>query len=70
MAGKIALVDYNKCCPDQCENGVCRAVKACPFKLIKQEAPHEIPMTAPFSCKGCGLCATACYSKAIIVTRS
>jgi translation initiation factor RLI1 len=69
MPGKIALVDYNKCLPDKCDNGICAAALACSHKLLKQEAPYEIPMTAPSVCQGCGDCVRACHLKAIKIAR-
>jgi translation initiation factor RLI1 len=67
MPGKMALINFNKCHPQQCEAGSCAAAPACPRKLLTQEAPYEIPMTDPFSCRGCGECATACPLRAIAV---
>jgi translation initiation factor RLI1 len=69
MPSKIALVDYNKCHPDKCENGTCRAAQACRYRLLKQERLFEIPMADPFICRGCGDCVRACPMKAIEVTR-
>ncbi len=69
MPGKIALINFAECHPDQCENGVCVAVAACSHKLLKQEAPFEIPMTDPAICQGCGDCARACPLKAIKIVR-
>lgn len=67
MPGKVALVDYTKCDPSRCEGGVCAAVKACPRKLVTQEAPYEAPMTDGFPCRACGDCAESCPVKAIQV---
>ena len=70
MSGKMALVDFDKCRPEKCNGGLCAAAAACPRKLLKQEAPNEIPMTNPSLCRGCGDCARACPAKAIkIVTQ-
>ena len=69
MAEKMALVDFPKCHPEQCQDGVYLAAEACPRKLIKQEHPGEIPMTNPSLCQACGDCVRACPMKAIrIVT--
>jgi len=65
MPKKIALVVYDRCQPGKCEKGICLAVQACKHKLLKQEAPYEIPMTEPSICQGCGDCAKACPLKAI-----
>ena len=70
MPSKMALVDFDKCNPELCDSGLCAASQACPQKLLKQEAPGEIPMTDPSLCRGCGTCARACPAKAIrIVTQ-
>jgi len=69
MASKMALLDYNQCHPERCDSGVCLAALACTHKLLKQEAPYEIPMPNPSLCQGCGDCVRACPLKAIrIVT--
>lgn len=65
MPGKIALVTFDKCHPEKCRSGICMAAQACPRKILKQEAPYEIPMTNPMTCRGCGDCARACPAKAI-----
>jgi translation initiation factor RLI1 len=65
MANKIALVNYNKCVPKNCESGVCSASRVCRYKLIKQENAYEAPMTDPMICRGCGDCVRACPWKAI-----
>jgi translation initiation factor RLI1 len=69
MASKMALLDYNQCHPDKCDSGICAAALACTHKLLKQEAPYEIPMPNSSLCQGCGDCVRACPLKAIrIVT--
>ncbi len=65
MAMKAALVDFNKCFPENCPSGVCAAALACPRKLLQQEAHYEIPMPDPSLCQGCGDCVRACPSRAI-----
>ena len=69
MPGKMALVNFDKCHPEECDSGRCAAVLACPHKLLKQEAPYESPMTDPAICRGCGDCARACPLKAIQIWR-
>jgi translation initiation factor RLI1 len=69
MPGKIALVDFNKCHPDRCESGVCKAAGVCRYKLLKQEKPYEIPIADPFICRGCGDCARACPFQAILIEK-
>ena len=60
----IAVVEYEKCQPDQCENGICVAVLACPTETLKQEAPYEVPYLLGL-CRGRAQCAQACPLKAI-----
>ncbi len=69
MPNKTALVDYNRCQPEKCEGGLCKAAQACRYKLLKQEKLSEIPMTDPFICRGCGDCVRACPQKAIEIAR-
>ena len=65
MPGKMALVDYKKCHPERCDGGICAAALACPHKLLRQEAPYEMPMMYPSLCRGCGDCVRACTLRAI-----
>lgn len=67
MAGRLALVDYSKCDPEKCEEGVCAAALACPRRLLSQEDRYEAPMTDPSPCRGCGDCVRSCPLKAIEV---
>ena len=69
MPSKIALIEFEKCHPEKCGDGICAAAAACPRKLMKQEAPYEIPLPSPSICKGCGDCARACPLKAIKILR-
>ena len=68
MPRKMALIHYEKCQPELCPGGICQAVAACPRKLLKQEAPYEIPMPDPSLCRGCADCVRACPAGAIEVT--
>lgn len=70
MPNKIALVNYNKCRPDICDSGICKAAQACRYKLLKQEQKYEIPMADPFICRGCGDCVNACPLKAIEIAKN
>jgi len=65
MPTKIALIDYDKCRPEYCDSGICRAVLACPRKLLKQELPYEAPMSHTSLCQGCAKCVVACTLKAV-----
>jgi len=65
MPKQRAMIDYGKCQPEKCDQGICLAVLGCPKKVLKQEAPYEMPDPNPSMCVGCGLCAQACPLKAI-----
>lgn len=66
MLKKMAVIDFSRCLPEQCDSGICAASLACPHKLLKQEAVNEIPMAHPSSiCQGCAKCVVACPLKAI-----
>jgi len=40
---QMAMVDYGKCQPEKCDEGICLVALACPNKILKQEAPYEMP---------------------------
>ena len=65
MQGNRAVINYEKCHPEQCESGICAAALACARKLLKQEASNEMPVMDPFLCLGCGDCLRACPLEAI-----
>jgi len=68
VAEKTAVVDYQKCFPDQCENGLCVAALECEYKVLKQESPYERPVINPARwCHGCTKCARTCPLGAIKV---
>jgi len=69
MPSKVALINFNRCHPEKCKNGICVAAQACTHKLLKQETPYEIPMPDPSLCKGCSDCVRACPLKAIKIVR-
>lgn len=60
-----AIVDYRRCHPESCDEGICLAASACPNGVLHQEAPREMPDLNPGPCVGCGVCAQACPHKAI-----
>ena len=68
MPGKMAMIDFNKCCPHECEGG-CKAAEACERKLLVQETVYEIPMTNPLLCRGCADCVRACPVNAIQISK-
>lgn len=65
MSKKLALLDFNKCRPEDCNDGICVAAEVCPSRLFRQEAPYEVPMPEPSSCRACGDCVRACPQHAI-----
>jgi len=67
MPKKMAVVDYKDCRPEECEEGICLAVLACPKKLLRQEENYESPDPVPNMCLGCGLCVQACPLKAVVL---
>lgn len=65
MAKPVAVVDYSICDLSKCStDGICPAAKACPQKVMKQEAKGEAPVQFGM-CKGCATCVTACPIEAI-----
>jgi NAD-dependent dihydropyrimidine dehydrogenase PreA subunit len=59
------VLDYSRCDPSRCEDGVCAAAKLCKRKVLKQEKPGEMPDLHPNMCLGCTECLGACPQKAI-----
>ncbi|MFP3879499.1 MAG: 4Fe-4S binding protein [Dehalococcoidia bacterium] len=58
-------VDYGKCHPERCDEGVCIAVLQCPNRLWRQEAPYDLPYPIPGFCQDCGICVESCPMGAI-----
>lgn len=65
---KVAL-DYERCDPESCENGICAAAQVCEKKVLRQEAPGEMPDLYPSLCRGCVDCISACPRDAIRLMR-
>lgn len=65
MPSPTALIDPQLCHPDLCPEGKCQAAALCDRKVLKQEAPHEVPYVTSL-CRGCMKCHAACPAKAII----
>jgi translation initiation factor RLI1 len=65
MAKLQAIVDYSRCRPDLCRDGICPAVQHCEKKILKQDAPFEAPYRLSELCTGCGDCVIACPYEAI-----
>jgi len=62
---RLLLIDYKKCQPEQCNNGVCAAVKACSLNILAQEEPYDKPVMFSPVCKGCMDCIKACPNNAL-----
>ena len=69
MSPKGAVVDFNKCKPSECTQGVCPAVKVCPRNILKQDEPGEPPYRL-VQCPACGDCVAACPLKAITISQN
>ncbi|MBM4447164.1 MAG: hypothetical protein FJ023_07420 [Chloroflexi bacterium] len=66
MTHPVAVVDYERCKPEKCGDGICTAATECPNKVLRQEAAHEYPFSHPSRfCRGCAKCAQACPAGAI-----
>ena len=62
---RLLVLDYKKCRPEECNNGICQAVQACPLDILFQEQPYEKPMMYTPICKGCLDCVRACPHDAL-----
>ena len=68
MPNPLAVVNYEKCDPGKCDDGVCAAMLECPNKVLRQEASYEFPFSHPSHfCRGCAKCVQACPLEAIQV---
>lgn len=70
MPKATAIVDYDKCHPDQCapDTGICPAARACKRGIMQQEEPYDAPMVfPPDMCLGCSDCGLACPLGAVRV---
>jgi NAD-dependent dihydropyrimidine dehydrogenase PreA subunit len=66
MPKKTVVIDYQRCCPEKCVDGVCAAVLICNRKVVHQEEPYETP-DPPMMCVGCGACVLVCPENAVIM---
>ncbi|MCX8061872.1 MAG: hypothetical protein N3D16_04770 [Anaerolineales bacterium] len=67
MPKAIVSLNYQLCDPNQCDQGVCRAVALCRRKVLHQEKPFEPPQLNSELCLGCAVCTTACSVHALMV---
>jgi len=58
-------VDYKKCDPNRCLNGVCLSVVECPRKVFKQEDPYDPPYIVSGFCQECSKCVEVCITGAV-----
>lgn len=67
MPKPTAIVVAERCRPERCERGICLATRECPRRILRQEAPYEVPFIHGDSslCRGCFKCLAACPLKAI-----
>lgn len=65
---KRALIDYRRCDPALCPEGICAAARACKRRVLRQEAPFEVPMPSPLPCRGCGDCVRECPLDTVKIT--
>lgn len=67
MPQPVACVGAQRCDPGGCDGGTCTALPLCQRRVLRQEAPGEVPfITQPQLCRGCFLCLPACPQGAIV----
>lgn len=54
------VLDYSKCDPTYCDQGICAASRVCKKKVLRQESPGEMPDFFPNMCLGCSDCLSEC----------
>ena len=65
MPKSTVILDYSRCDPSKCEDGICAASKVCERKVLRQEAPGEMPDVYPNMCLGCSDCLNFCPTGAL-----
>ena len=66
MPKKVPVLDYEKCQPGKCDNGVCVAALECEYGSLVQKSAYETPEINPAKwCHSCAKCAKICPLKAI-----
>ena len=62
----LAVIDYKKCDPKNCDSGKCIAVDVCPVHALEQESSFDMPYVKG-GCYACNKCINVCPLKAIQV---
>ena len=65
MSKPRAVVDVGKCNPEACPEGICAALQVCEKRILRQDAPYEVPYTTASLCQSCFDCVKACPLQAI-----
>jgi Fe-S-cluster-containing hydrogenase component 2 len=60
-----ALLNLDRCRPDQCTEGRCAVRQICAVRAILQEEPFEPPLVDWGRCIACSKCIGACPARAI-----
>lgn len=60
MPKQRVIIDFGRCRPEACPDGICAATLACPKKLLKQESVNESPLPSPVAYPACADCQRAC----------
>lgn len=60
-----ALLNPDRCRPEECESGRCAVRSVCKVKAIYQDEPFEAPFVDWSRCHACSKCVVACPAKAI-----
>lgn len=58
-------IDYTKCNPESCPDGICPAAQACTLRILRQDEPYEFPHFFVTECQNCRKCVDACPAGAI-----
>ena len=66
MPKQKAYVNYDRCNPELCPDGICLAANECELRILHQDIPYEPPETTTAPCKGCFKCLFVCPAKAIV----
>ncbi|MEW6231217.1 MAG: 4Fe-4S binding protein [Chloroflexota bacterium] len=62
-----ATIDWRKCDPNKCVNGMCFVKGNCPVKAIIQLDAEDQPVVDTSRCRGCSACVARCPLRAIVL---